>query len=481
MRSQPLREALPSPSLDRVRHQLRAPFPQQPHHRVVRVRLDGGVQRRQSPGVRRVQVRACVGDGADHIRRRSRHDGVQRVHLPPLTARVRAGAPAEPTSSRGGFGLRVRLEGPGAAREVVRVRSRGEVPDELALVVSRGELSQAVGDAVGDDALVRSLLDVTVQGGAHLHQGVRRLLLVGLDRQHERRVQVGVHGVHVCAELLERDDGEDVSGSRAAKWSGVMRLRGSCDVAGTPPRSTISWMSSVSSSAAARHSLFTRRMGNGAGQRRGGACRLDLSGVLDSCFGRFAEARGCGVGALAAGLLTASRPAAYPDMVVGERRADALRGDPRAPTRCLGSRARSLPRCRPTEPTAGRHDLVTSQKKPRGSRKARGHPPSISPAIADPRRSHGAEEEQTDQALEGRRFDVLLGALMRDVPDLFEAEVLSKLGVKDHFRLAQVNKACRDVVYKLGPVEFMRSCDVSDEVDRLRSDRLPAWRAALMF
>ena len=79
---------------------------------------------------------------------------------------------------------------------------------------SRGELSQAVGDAVGDDALVRSLLDVTVQGGAHLHQGVRRLFLVGLDRQHERRVQVGVHGVHVRAELLERDDGEDVSGSR---------------------------------------------------------------------------------------------------------------------------------------------------------------------------------------------------------------------------------------------------------------------------
>ena len=56
---------------------------------------------------------------------------------------------------------------------------------------------------------------------------------------------------------------------------------------------------------------------------------------------------------------------------------------------------------------------------------------------------------------------------MRDVPDLFEAEVLSKLDVKDHFRLAQVNKACRDVVYKLGPVEFMRSCDVSGL--RLRS------------
>ena len=79
-------------------------------------------------------------------------------------------------------------------------------------------------------------------------------------------------------------------------------------------------------------------------------------------------------------------------------------------------------------------------------------------------------------------FDVLLGALMRDVPDLFEAEVLSKLDV-NHFRLAQVNKACRDVVYKLGPVEFMRSCDVSDEglIGFGPGDRLPAWRAALMF
>ena len=42
-----------------------------------------------------------------------------------------------------------------------------------------------------------------------------------------------------------------------------MRLRGSCDVAGRPFRSTMSWMSSASSSAAARHSLLTRRMGNG--------------------------------------------------------------------------------------------------------------------------------------------------------------------------------------------------------------------------
>jgi len=71
---------------------------------------------------------------------------------------------------------------------------------------------------------------------------------------------------------------------------------------------------------------------------------------------------------------------------------------------------------------------------------------------------------------------VLLGALMRDVPDMFEAEVLSKLDVKDHFRLAQVNKECRDVVYKLGPVEFMRSCDLGDRLDRLGSRRRVAFK-----
>ena len=191
-------------------------------------------------------------------------------------------------------------------------------------------------------------------------------------------------------------------------------------------------------------------------------------GFLFRAFRGGAGVRGGGTRGRVAHRVTSSRVS---DMVVGERRADALRGDPRAPTRCLGSRARSLPRCRPTEPTAGRHDLVTSQKKPRGSRKARGHPPSISPplltraAAMEPRRS-----KRIKLSKEGD-FGVLLGALMRDVPDLFEAEVLSKLDVKDHFRLAQVNKACRDVVYKLGPVEFMRSCDVSDEVDRLRSGR----------
>ena len=58
-------------------------------------------------------------------------------------------------------------------------------------------------------------------------------------------------------------------------------------------------------------------------------------------------------------------------------------------------------------------------------------------------------------------FGVLLGALIREVPDLFDAEVLSKLEVEDHLRLARVNKECRDVVYKLSPVEFLSTCPIS--------------------
>ena len=63
-----------------------------------------------------------------------------------------------------------------------------------------------------------------------------------------------------------------------------------------------------------------------------------------------------------------------------------------------------------------------------------------------------------------RDFGVLLGALIRELPDVFEAEVLTKLSVKDHLTLAQVNKECRDVVYSLEPLEFMRTClDSYDE------------------
>ena len=176
--------------------------------------------------------------------------------------------------------------------------------------------------------------------------------------------------------------------------------------------------------------------------------------------------RGGGTRGRVAHRVTSSRVS---DMVSGERRAAALRRDPRARHASGLSGPEAFFGADQSQRLAT--DLVTSQKKPRGFRKARGHPPSISPplltraAAMEPRRS-----KRIKLSKEGD-FGVLLGALMRDVPDLFEAEVLSKLDVKDHFRLAQVNKACRNVVYKLGPVEFMRSCDDGDRLDRLGSRR----------
>ena len=179
--------------------------------------------------------------------------------------------------------------------------------------------------------------------------------------------------------------------------------------------------------------------------------------------------RGGGTRGRVAHRVTSSRVS---DIVVGERRADALRGDPRA-TRVWAFEA-FLGADRSSQRLAG-----TISSRPRKSHEGpeklegtlrRYRPPLLTRAAAmEPRRS-----KRIKLAKEGD-FGVLLGALMRDVPDLFEAEVLSKLDVKDHFRLAQVNKACRDVVYKLGPVEFMRSCDDGDEVDRLRSGRQVAW------
>ena len=55
---------------------------------------------------------------------------------------------------------------------------------------------------------------------------------------------------------------------------------------------------------------------------------------------------------------------------------------------------------------------------------------------------------------------VLLGALIRELPEVFEAEVLSKLDCKDHFSLALVNKACKYSIYKVEPIACMRSFGV---------------------
>ena len=58
---------------------------------------------------------------------------------------------------------------------------------------------------------------------------------------------------------------------------------------------------------------------------------------------------------------------------------------------------------------------------------------------------------------EGDFFGVLLGALIGELPEVFEAEVLTKLDYKDHFSLALVNKACKDSIYKVEPIAYMKS------------------------
>ena len=63
---------------------------------------------------------------------------------------------------------------------------------------------------------------------------------------------------------------------------------------------------------------------------------------------------------------------------------------------------------------------------------------------------------------EGDFFGVLLGALIGELPEVFEAEVLSKLDFKDHFSLALVNKACKYSIYKVEPIAHMRSFDVTE-------------------
>ena len=54
-------------------------------------------------------------------------------------------------------------------------------------------------------------------------------------------------------------------------------------------------------------------------------------------------------------------------------------------------------------------------------------------------------------------FGVLLGALMRELPDVFKTEVLSKLNFEDHAKLLFVNKECKDFVCNLPPIDFMRT------------------------
>ena len=64
--------------------------------------------------------------------------------------------------------------------------------------------------------------------------------------------------------------------------------------------------------------------------------------------------------------------------------------------------------------------------------------------------------QQLSRRLSEGDFGVLLGALIRELPEVFEAEVLTKLDYKDHFSLALVNKACKYSIYKVEPIACMR-------------------------
>ena len=69
---------------------------------------------------------------------------------------------------------------------------------------------------------------------------------------------------------------------------------------------------------------------------------------------------------------------------------------------------------------------------------------------------------------------MLLGALIRELPEVFEAEVLTKLDCKDHFSLALVNKACKYSIYKVEPIANMRKLDVTKQYPfSKRSDGTP--------
>jgi hypothetical protein len=53
--------------------------------------------------------------------------------------------------------------------------------------------------------------------------------------------------------------------------------------------------------------------------------------------------------------------------------------------------------------------------------------------------------------------DDLLGPLMRTLPDVFESEVLSKLTWLDAYKIACVNRECRETMEDIEAVLFMRT------------------------
>jgi hypothetical protein len=56
-------------------------------------------------------------------------------------------------------------------------------------------------------------------------------------------------------------------------------------------------------------------------------------------------------------------------------------------------------------------------------------------------------------------------ALITEFPTVFDAEVLTKLDLAGHFRLARVNRACRDVVFAQEPIAWLREVE-DDEYEQ---------------
>ena len=51
----------------------------------------------------------------------------------------------------------------------------------------------------------------------------------------------------------------------------------------------------------------------------------------------------------------------------------------------------------------------------------------------------------------------MLGRLLKDLPEVFEANVLPLLGIRDHVALAGVNRACRGALTEIEAVRWLMS------------------------
>ena len=109
-------------------------------------------------------------------------------------------------------------------------------------------------------------------------------------------------------------------------------------------------------------------------------------------------------------------------------------------------------------------DLKTELAELKAELRAKPERPSVPEANARTFEANARTISELTQQLSRRLsegdFGVLLGALIRELPEVFEAEVLSKLDYKDHFSLALVNKACKYSIYKVEPIACMRSFGV---------------------